>query len=130
RSRVAWAVVPLGLAAAIVFVVSGPAFNGFALPLIDERIAEATSGATGIAGLMADKFVDVGRTVVTDIVSGLASRSLLLLIISVAAVAAAILWPTLSRMVGRGPRGRPVPADAGLGRGEAAPGSPESEQHG
>ncbi len=104
RSRVAWAAVPLGIAAAIVFVASGPAFNSFALPLIDDRIVDVTSGATGIAELMADKFAQVGRTLVTDIVSGLAFRSLILLIISVSALAAAILWPTLSRIVGRGPR--------------------------
>jgi hypothetical protein len=118
RSRVAWAAVPLSLAAAIVFVASGPAFNVVALPLVDDRVADLTGDATGIAELMADKVVEIGRTLVTDIISGLANRSLIILIIGLSAVAATILWPTLSRMVGRGPR-------AGE---EAAPGSPESEQ--
>lgn len=128
RSRVAWAAVPLGIAAAVVVVTAGPAFNSVALPLIDEEIAEATSGGAGIAGLMAARFAEIGRNVVTDIVSGLAFRSLLLLIISVTAVAGAILWPTISGLVGLGPKEGPAPADDDLGSGDAAPDSPDSER--
>ena len=128
RSRVAWAAVPLGIAAAVVVVTAGPAFNSVALPLIDEEIAGANSGGAGIAGLMAERFAEIGRNVVTDIVSGLAFRSLLLLIISVTAVAGAILWPTISGLVGLGPKEGPAPADDDLGSGDAAPDSPDSER--
>ncbi len=101
-SRLAWAVVALLIAAGITYAVFGPVYHIVAEPLIDDELAQVVSGATGIERLMSDKGIAVGKGVVDTLLSGLESRALLLLIVAAVALGVAILWPTMSRFLGRG----------------------------
>ncbi|MFH1140083.1 MAG: hypothetical protein V1724_00065, partial [Chloroflexota bacterium] len=97
RSRLAWAAVPLLIASGIVYAAFGPVYNAIARPILDDQLAKATEDATGVALLMIQKGTSVAQTAINDFISGLATQALILLIISVAALAVAILWPMLFR---------------------------------
>ena len=108
-SRIAWASAVLGIAAAVAYVAS--------VPVYDEVGWEAISDIAGIAAsvteddpfgaepntssdfeeLLGDKAESVARTVASDVVSGIASRALILLLVALAGIGLYIFWPLLFR---------------------------------
>ena len=99
RSRLAWTAVVLGIGTGIAYAAAGPVYTGFVGSILDDELAELSSGETGVALVVALKSVTIVKAVSDDVVSGLANRALLFLIISVSAVALAIVWPLLTRLI-------------------------------
>lgn len=97
RSRLAWAAVPLLIAAGIAYAAFGPVYRAVVEPILDKGFADAARDVTGVGLLMIQKGTSVTQTAINDIISGLATQALVLLIISVVALAVAILWPVLFR---------------------------------
>ena len=107
RSRLAWAGVVLGIGAGIVYAAAGPVYDSFAEPILDDELAELTSGKTGVELVVAQKLVTIVKVVSDDLISGLANRALLFLIISVSALALAVVWPILTRLIRGGSKESP-----------------------
>ncbi|MDO8750281.1 MAG: hypothetical protein Q7K03_03945, partial [Dehalococcoidia bacterium] len=97
RSRLAWAAVPLLFAAGLAYAASGPVYSAIVQPMLDDAFAEAKADATGVGLLMIEKGTSVAQTAINDIVGGLATQALILLIISVVALVLVIAWPMLFR---------------------------------
>ncbi len=125
RSRLAWAAVPLGIAAGIAFAGFGPAYLGIAEPFADDQLADVTRDATGVGRVAAEKAVSITKTAMGDFFSGLANTAALLLAISVIGVGVAILWPTLFRRTKEGPPTAEGPEPPG-----PEPDAPELEDFG
>ncbi len=98
RSRVAWAAVPLIIAAAIAYIAFGPVYNALLKPILDNGFTDATEGATGVSLLMIQKGTSVAQTAINDFLSGLTIRALLFLMVGVVALVLAIFWPKVSRL--------------------------------
>ena len=101
--RVAWAAVPLALAAGLLYAAAGPVFQAVAVPRLSEGVVTAAADATPLEHLLASKGDAVVQTVANDFMGGLATLALLALVLAVAALIAAIVVPRLAR---RGQRAR------------------------
>lgn len=110
RSRAAWAATLLLFAAGTVYIAFGPVYSAIAKPIIDDQIAEAARGNTGVGLLMLNKSLDIVSTVVEEFVSGLESRSLVLTVVAAAVLGLSIFWSTL---FGRGGTAQPQPSPGG-----------------
>ncbi len=108
RSRLAWAAVPLFIASGMAYVTFGPVYHAVVEPMVNKGFADAAKNATGVALLVTQKGTSVAQSAINNVISGLATQALVLLIISVVALAVAILWPKLFRQP-RSPAPDPTP---------------------
>ncbi len=95
RGRLTWAAIPLFIGATFAYAAFGLAYSTIVQPMLDDVFADAKRDVTGIALMMIEKGISVSQTAINHIVSGLVTQALVLLIVSVVALAVAILWPKL-----------------------------------
>ena len=125
RSRAAWAAVLLLFAAGTVYVATGPVYNAFVQPLIDDQITKAARDNTGVGLLMVNKSLDVVSTIVDEFVSGLKSQTLALTVVAAVVLGLSVFWSTL---FGRGGAAQPQPSlDGGAIEPAQADVSPEED---
>ena len=96
-SKVAWAAVFLGIAAAIVWAASGPLYSRYAEPEIRSSLVEAFLEAEGVAAVALEKANTMIISAAGDFASGLANQALAFLAVAVVAFGVAMLWPILRR---------------------------------
>ena len=105
-SRVAWAAGYLVISAAAIWVLFGPVYSVFSGDGIDELRIEALDGISltddfvNTQTLLINKAIDTGVFIVDGFAGGVASKAIIVLVIGLAILAAAILWP---RVMGAAP---------------------------
>jgi hypothetical protein len=92
RSRVIWAASVLAIASLIVYIAFGPVFSAVAQPRIDDAFVEAVGQTEGFQALAADKGVQMGQNAIDSFVGGINIRAIILLVVSLVAIAAVIFW--------------------------------------
>lgn len=91
-SRLAWAALPLFIAALFLFIVTGPLYTSGAEPEIDRLVEEAKADTSGYQLLLLDKGAEVGKTAVRSFLSGIKTQSLIIAFIGLAAFVGAFVW--------------------------------------
>lgn len=97
-SRFAWAFGALLVTGAIIFVAAGPVYSAIGEPRLDDAEEQAreeidtTGDFKATQELVIDKSFDVMRSVVNGFASGLASKSLLLVIIGAIGMGVSLGW--------------------------------------
>jgi hypothetical protein len=92
RSRVIWGASVLAIASLIVVIAIGPVFSALAQPRIDDALAEVVSGTEGVQALAAAKGVTVAQDAIDSFIGGINIWAIVLLALSLAAIAAVIFW--------------------------------------
>ena len=107
RGRVAWSAAFLVAISAITFLAFGPVYNVFGETQLDDAREEALEEIDidgdfqGTERLVADRAFDIAESMVNGIASGIALKSLLLLIAGGVALAASIFWDKILSLVRR-----------------------------
>jgi len=96
RSRVIWGAAVLAIACLIAYIAFGPVFSAFAEPRIDKALNESLGTTDGLGALAADKGVAVARDTVDSFVGGINIQAIVLLVLSLAAIAV-VVWHPWSR---------------------------------
>lgn len=92
-SKIAWAAVVLAIASLIIFIITGPIFNGLARPQIDSALAEMKAQATDkMSLLMMDKAGEIANNAIATFISGIRNPVLVMLIVSLIVLVLCILW--------------------------------------
>jgi hypothetical protein len=92
RSRVIWGASVLAVASLIVVIAIGPMFSALAQPRIDDALAEAVNGTEGVQALAAAKGVAIAQDAVDSFIGGINIWAIVLLVLSLVAIAAVIFW--------------------------------------
>jgi hypothetical protein len=92
RSRVLWGASVLAIASLIVVIAIGPVFSALAQPRIDDALAEAVSGTEGVQALAAAKGVAIAQDAIDSFIGGIYIWAIVLLVLSLVAIAAVIFW--------------------------------------
>ena len=107
RGRVAWSAAFLVAISAITFLAFGPVYSVFGETQLDDAREEALEEIDidgdfqGTERLVADRAFDIAESMVNGIASGIALKSLLLLIVGGVALAASIFWDKILSLVRR-----------------------------
>ena len=97
-SRIAWASVVLGIAAAVAYIGAGPVYDIAVQPLLDDAREDFLGEDPNRAEvLLVGKALDIADTVADDFVSGIAGRALMFLLVALAGIGLYIFWPLLFR---------------------------------
>jgi hypothetical protein len=97
-SKIGWAAVTLGIAAAIVFVASSPIYNSIGQSQIDDQRAAVLQDIESPTQLlMAERGLDVAQTVANDFLAGIGSSSMLLLVVALTVFGISLVGPKLFR---------------------------------
>ena len=96
RSKIAWAAATLGIAAAIVFAVSGPVYNSIGQSQIDDLRVDLLQDQdieSPTQLLAIEKGLDVVQTVADDFLAGIERSSLTLLVVALVVLGISLAWP-------------------------------------
>jgi hypothetical protein len=89
---VLWGASVLAIASLIVVIVLGPVFSALAQPRIDDALAEVVSGTEGVQALAAAKGVAIAQDAIDSFIGGINIWAIVLLVLSLVAIAAVIFW--------------------------------------
>jgi hypothetical protein len=93
RSRVIWAASVLAIASLIVYIAFGPVFSAVAQPRIDDAFVEAVGQTEGVQAMAAEKGVEMGQNAIDSFVGGINIQAIVLLVVSLVAIAVVIWRP-------------------------------------
>jgi hypothetical protein len=107
-NKLIWGASVLAFVSIIVIVLSGPVFSAVAKPEINSALVGAFDQTSGLEKLITDKVVSLSQNTINAAVRGLEIQGIILLVVSLAVIAFAIIWNRYK--AGAGPVEQP-PAD-------------------
>ncbi len=97
RSRIAWGAAFLLIASAITYAATGPVYRAVVEPIIRDSMQENITTTDKLTSIVTEKASDMGLTAIADFFSGIERTALLLLVLSVLAIAGTIVWTIVGK---------------------------------